>query len=118
MLALALAIACYIGTEMGVSSWLVRFLADAPLVVATSALGLLWGGLMLGRLASAVVSDRFNHLHLAIGAAVLAGTALAVAVLMPVLPVSEAVGMSALMLAVAAASAACAGPLVLTGRLT
>ena len=89
---------------------------------------------MLGRLASTVLSDRFNHLHLAIGAAVLAGTALAVAVLMPVLPVSVAlfavVGFACgpifpLIMALAgerypdraAASAACAGPLVLTGRL-
>jgi fucose permease len=173
ILALGLAIGCYIGTEMGVSSWLVRFLADAPLVVATGALGLFWGGLMLGRLASAAFSDRFNHLSLAIGAAVLAGGSLAVAVLMPVLPISvalfgvvgfacgpifplimalagdrypdraaavsgiltgasvigsivvpplmgflsEAVGMQALMLAAAAMSAACAGALVLNGRL-
>ena len=173
ILALGLAIGCYIGTEMGVSSWLVRFLADAPLVVATGALGLFWGGLMLGRLASAAFSDRFNHLTLAIGAAVLAGTSLAAAVLMPVLPVSvalfgvvgfacgpvfplimalagerypdraaavagiltgasvigsivvpplmgfmsEAVGMPALLLATAAASAACAGALILVGRL-
>ncbi len=173
ILALALAIGCYIGTETGVSSWLVRFFADAPLVVATGALGLFWGGLMLGRLASAAFSDRFNHLTLAIGAAVLAGCSLAVAVLMPVLPVSvalfgvvgfacgpvyplimalagerypdraaavsgvltsasvigsvvvpplmgflsAAVGMEALMLATAAMSAACAGALVLNGRL-
>ena len=173
ILALGLAIGCYIGTEMGVSSWLVRFLADAPLVVSTGALGLFWAGLMLGRLASAAVSDRFNHLTLAIGASVLAGSSLAVAVLVPVLPVSvalfgvvgfacgpifplimalagerypdraaavsgaltaasvigsivvpplmgflsEAVGMQALMLATAAASAACAGALILNGRL-
>ncbi len=173
ILALALAIGCYIGTEMGVSSWLVRFLDHAPLVVATGALGLFWGGLMLGRLASAAFSDRFNHLTLAIAAALLAGTSLAAAVLVPVLPVSvalfavvgfacgpifplimalagerypdraaavsgiltgasvigsivvpplmgflsEAVGMSALMLATAALSAACAGALILNGRL-
>jgi fucose permease len=173
ILALGLAIGCYIGTEMGVSSWLVRFLADAPLVVSTGALGLFWGGLMLGRLASAAFSDRFNHLTLAIGAAALAGSSLAVAVLVPVLPLSvalfgvvgfacgpiiplimalagerypdraaavsgvltaasvigsivvpplmgllsAAVGMQALMLATAAASAACAGALILSGRL-
>jgi fucose permease len=128
---------------------------------------------MLGRLASAAFSDRFNHLTLAIGAAALAGSSLAVAVLMPELPVSvalfgvvgfacgpifplimalagerypdraaavsgiltgasvigsivvpplmgflsEAVGMQALMLAAAAMSAACAGALILNGRL-
>src|SRR5438045_507410 len=43
LLALAVAIACYVGAEIGVSDWLVRFLASASLGLATAALALFWG---------------------------------------------------------------------------
>ena len=90
ILALGLAIGCYVGTEMGVSSWLVRFLADAPVAASTGALGLFWAGLMLGRLTSAAFSDRFDHLALAVGAAVVAGVSLTAAIIVPELGVSVA----------------------------
>jgi FHS family glucose/mannose:H+ symporter-like MFS transporter len=173
ILVLGVAIFCYVAAEMGVSSWVVRYLADAPAAVATGALSLYWGGLMLGRIVSAAIADRFDHVRLAAVASVVAGAALAGAVASPwigvsvalfgvvgfafgpifplvmalggeryperaaavsglltgaaiagsiVLPplmgfLSEAVGMSAVMLMAALVSVACAGALVAAGRL-
>jgi fucose permease len=88
LVALAIAIGCYVASEIGVSSWLVRFLADAPLRVATGALSLFWVGLTLGRLTSAVIGDRFDHLRFAVVAAVVSGLALFGAVAVPDLTVS------------------------------
>lgn len=90
ILALAAAIAFYVMTEMGVSNWLVRFLEAAPVAVATSALGLYWAGLTVGRLVSARYADRFDHLTLAIVAAGATSVALAAAVVVPSIPVSIA----------------------------
>jgi fucose permease len=45
IVALALAIGFYVSSEIGVSSWLVRFLDSATNDVATAALGLFWGAL-------------------------------------------------------------------------
>jgi fucose permease len=90
ILALGAGIGLYVAAEMGVSSWLVRFLASSPLTVATTALGLFWGGLMLGRLTSARFADRFDHITLAMAAAVAAAVALAGAILVPVVPVQIA----------------------------
>ena len=87
---LAIAIGCYVAGEIGVSSWLVRFLEPAPLGVATAALSLFWGGLALGRLVAARFSDRFDHTLFAIATAVATGVALIGAVLVPSLPVSIA----------------------------
>ncbi len=90
LVAIAIAIGCYVAAEIGVSSWLVQFLASAPNVVATRALFLFWVGLTLGRLLSALFSNRFDHLQLAIAASL--GSALAVfaAVAAPELWVSVA----------------------------
>ena len=49
IIALAVAIACYVASEIGVSNWLVRFLETASIGLATSALALFWGCLALGR---------------------------------------------------------------------
>jgi fucose permease len=87
---LAVAIACYVASELGVSSWLVRFLDPAPLSTATAALSLYWAGLTLGRLVSARVADRFDHLQLAIVSSLVAATTLVVAVASPSLAVSVA----------------------------
>ena len=87
---LAIAIGTYVGAEIGVSNWLVRFLEAAPLVVATASLSAFWGGLALGRLVSARISDRFDHGRFAATAAGIAATALVGAVLIPSLPVSIA----------------------------
>lgn len=88
IIALAIAIACYVGSEVGVSNWLVRFLETATLGLATSALALFWGCLALGRLASARWSDRFDHAVFAAIASLVAAVALAAAVVVPSLPAS------------------------------
>jgi fucose permease len=88
--ALAAAIAFYVASEIGVSSWLVRYLADAQLGVATLALSLFWGGLTLGRLVSAAVADRFDAITLGIASSILAAVALIAAVLSPSLPLAIA----------------------------
>lgn len=88
LVALAVAIACYVGSEVGVSNWLVRFLEAASLSVATSALALFWGCLAFGRLVSARLGDRFDHAQFAAIAALVASVALVAAVVVPSLPAS------------------------------
>lgn len=88
LIALGIAIACYVGSEVGVSDWLVRFLETATVGLATAALSLFWGGLALGRLASARWSDRFDHARFASTAAFVASVALVAATVVPSLPVS------------------------------
>jgi len=88
LLVLAIAIGCYVACEIGVSNWLVRFLEAAPAAAATSALGLYWAGLAAGRLVGSRVADRFDHLTLAIAAALASAVALVAAVAVPWLPVS------------------------------
>jgi len=90
LLALAVAIACYVGSEVGVSNWLVRFLETATLGLATSALALFWGCLALGRLASARWSDRFDHARFAAIASLVSAVALVAAVVVPSVPASIA----------------------------
>jgi fucose permease len=82
------AIACYIASEVGVTDWLVRFLEPAPLSLATTALALYWAGMAIGRLGSARVADRFNHVQFATTAAVAMSVALAGAILVPSVQVS------------------------------
>ena len=88
LIALAVAIACYVASEVGVSNWLVRFLESASIGLATSALALFWGCLALGRIVTAALGDRFDHARFAATAALVAGIALVAAVLVPSLPAS------------------------------
>ena len=88
LVALAVAIACYVASEIGVSNWLVRFLEEATVGLATSALALFWACLALGRLLSAAWSDRFDHARFAATAAFIASIALAAAAVVPSLPAS------------------------------
>lgn len=83
LIALEVAIACYVASEIGVSNWLVRFLDAAPLAVATAGLSLFWAGLALGRLVSARISDRFDHLTFATASISVAALATIAAVLVP-----------------------------------
>ena len=83
LLTLELGIACYVAAEVGVSDWLVRFLDSVPLGTATGALSLFWAGLALGRLVSARIADRFDHLQFTIVAATVAGVATFAAVVVP-----------------------------------
>ena len=88
LIALAIAIACYVAAEVGVSDWLVRFLATATVGLATSSLALFWGCLALGRVVSAVLGDRFDHARFAAISSFVASIALVAAVVVPSLPAS------------------------------
>jgi fucose permease len=88
LLALAIAIGCYVASEVGVSNWLVRFLEAAPIGLATTALTLYWGGLTVGRLVSARIGDRFDHTAFATIASVATGIAIMLAVVAPSLELS------------------------------
>jgi fucose permease len=83
LLALAIAIGCYVASEVGVSSWLVRFLEAAPIGLATTALTMFWGGLTVGRLVSARIGDRFDHTAFATIAGIATGIAIVLAVIAP-----------------------------------
>ncbi len=88
LLALAIAIGCYVASEVGVSNWLVRFLETAPIGLATTALTLYWGGLTVGRLISARIGDRFDHTAFATIAGIATGIAIVLAVIAPSLELS------------------------------
>jgi fucose permease len=88
IIALAVAIACYVASEVGVSNWLVRFLETATLSGATSALALFWGCLAAGRVVTAMLGDRFDHAMVAAGASLVAAIALVAAAVVPSLPAS------------------------------
>ena len=90
LLLLGVAIAAYVACEVGVSSWLVRFLEPAPLTTATLALSLYWTGLTAGRLISSAIADRFDHLRFTIACALAMALLVAAAVLIPSLPMSIA----------------------------
>jgi fucose permease len=77
---LGVAIACSVATELGVSSWLVGFLADEPMSVATLGLGLFWMGHASGRLAAVRIADRFDPIWFTTACATAGGVALAIAV--------------------------------------
>ena len=81
--ALAIAIACYVGSEAGVSSWLVAFLANEPLTTATLALSLFWIGLALGRLTAGRLGKRVAPVRYAVASSFLGAVAIAGAVIGP-----------------------------------
>ena len=85
---LCVAIACYIASEVGVTDWLVRFLEPAPLSLATGALAGYWGGMAVGRLGSARVADRLDHVRYAAAATITMSVVLAFAILVPSVPLS------------------------------
>lgn len=90
LLLLAFAIGCYVAGEVGVSNWLVRFLEPAPLSTATTALALFWAGLTLGRLISARIADRFDHIRFTAFCSAATSAALLAAIFAPSLPLSIA----------------------------
>jgi fucose permease len=87
---LALAIACYVASESGVSGWLVRFLEAAPIGIATLALSLFWAGLSVGRIIASRVGDRFAPIAVATGCGLATGAVLVTAVVVPWIGVSIA----------------------------
>jgi fucose permease len=78
--ALAVAIGCYVSSELGVSSWMVGYLSDATLGLAATALGAYWAGLAAGRLAAVRYADRFDPVVLASTCALVSGVAIGVMV--------------------------------------
>lgn len=80
---LGVAIACAVATEMGVSSWIVGFLVDEPMSVATFGLGLFWAGHASGRLVAARIADRFHPVAFAAACIVFSAVALVTAVVGP-----------------------------------
>jgi len=87
---LAIAIGSFVATEIGVSNWIIRFLASVPVTTATAALSAFWGGLALGRLFAATYSDRFSHSAFAAIASAVAGVGVIVAVIAPSVELSVA----------------------------
>jgi fucose permease len=85
---LAVGIACYVASEVGVSNWMVRFLARANLDTATLALSGFWAGLALGRLAGSRLADRVAHGRFAVFAALGSGAAVIAAVASPSIELS------------------------------
>ncbi len=91
LLLLSFAIACYVAAELGISSWLVRYLEDAPIAVATLALSLFWGALGLSRLVSSFIADRMGAVAFATTWSFICGAAiLAALVAAPILPLAIA----------------------------
>lgn len=90
LLLMAFAIACYVASEVGVSSWLVRYLEPAPLSVATLALTLYWVGIAVGRLVSSLLADRFDHRRFTLACTASLAFVLVGAILVPSLPLSIA----------------------------
>ena len=90
LVALAVAIATYVAAEIGVSSWLVRYLDEAPVAQATLALSLFWGGLALGRLVSSFVADRVGAVRYALVWSTAAGIAIVASLLAPTIPIAIA----------------------------
>jgi fucose permease len=89
-IALAAAIALYVGAELGVSTWVVRLLSNQPLAVATSALSIFWLGLSAGRLLSRWVAELFDYTAFTVACVLLASGSLVLAVLVPWLPLQLA----------------------------
>lgn len=85
-LALAAAIALYVGAELGVSSWVVRLLSDRSVVVGTAALSIFWLGISLGRLVSRWFAEVLEYTTFTILCVTLASVALVGAVLVPWTP--------------------------------
>jgi hypothetical protein len=57
---LVAATALYVGSEAGVTGWVVRYFSPMTTVLAPVALTLFWAGLAVGRIVSARISHRFD----------------------------------------------------------
>jgi MFS transporter, FHS family, glucose/mannose:H+ symporter len=88
LLVMAVAVSCYVAAEAGVSDWLVRYLHALPLTLASTALTLFWGGIAVGRLIFARIGNRVEPQVTASVLAMAGAVLLAVAVLVPISPVS------------------------------
>ncbi len=87
---LAIGICFYVGAEMAVSGWLVKFLTNVPVTTATAVLSGFWGGLTVGRILSKWIAERIDYIAFTVGCTILGSVTLVAAVLAPVFPVSVA----------------------------
>jgi fucose permease len=85
---LAVGIACYVAAEVGVTNWLVKFLAATPVATATSVLSVLWIGIAAGRILSNWLAERIDYVRFAVGCVLLSSATLVGAVLSPWLPLA------------------------------
>jgi FHS family glucose/mannose:H+ symporter-like MFS transporter len=85
---LAVSIACYEAAALGVTSWLVRFLSDEPMRVATGALSAFWAGVCAIRLIAPWLTARFEAAPFTLACIVGSSVAVAAAVLLPWIPVA------------------------------
>lgn len=85
---LAITIGFYVGAEIGISNWLVRFLAGVSVIQATAVLSAFWGGLTVGRFASNWIAERLEYSAFTMGCVGLASLFLAGAVWSPSFPVA------------------------------
>jgi fucose permease len=83
LVAAGLSIACYVAAEIGISSWLIRFLADVDLALAATALTLFWVALATSRLVTARFGHRVPPETLVMGGFLVAAVTLVAAVLVP-----------------------------------
>jgi fucose permease len=83
---LAVSIACYEATAIGVASWLVRFLSDESTTVATGALSLFWAGVCAVRLAAPWITRRVAATPLTLACIAGSSLTLAGAVVVPWTP--------------------------------
>jgi MFS transporter, FHS family, glucose/mannose:H+ symporter len=90
LVGLAVAIAMYVASEIGVSNWLVRYLDEAPVAQATLALSLFWGGIALGRFVSSFIADRVGAVRYAVAWTTVAGIAIVASLLAPTIPIAIA----------------------------
>ncbi|HEY3522073.1 MAG TPA: MFS transporter, partial [Candidatus Limnocylindrales bacterium] len=93
LVAAGIAIAAYVASEVGLSSWLVRFLPTS-LPVATGALTLFWLGLTAGRVVAARYGQRVDPVTLGVGASLVAAVALGLGVAAVAVGVGPSVGLS------------------------
>jgi len=87
---LAVAICLYVAGEVGVSSWLVRFLSGEPVALATAVLSGFWGGLALGRLVSNRVAERFDYTRFIAGCFAATAVTTVAASIVPMFPLAAA----------------------------
>jgi len=104
---LSIAIACYVASEMGVTAWLVRYLADAPIELATLALSLFWAGMAVGRIVTSYLAERLGSVTLAWTWSIAMGIALMAALAAPSL------GLSIVLFAIAGVAAGPVYPMIM-----
>jgi len=85
---LAVSIATYEAATIGVTSWLVRFLSDEPVRVATGALSFYWAGICIVRLGAPWLTKRLSATLLTLVCLIGSSIALAAAVLTPWMPLA------------------------------